>query len=93
MRRAPTGITLVTTHKRNYRKNRSRAELKSQSPSPPLKSHAAPGHRPETEWLLIMDDITKLLSGVMSRLALQGDGPLREPSPCKQGIFCAVVNH
>lgn len=27
------------------------------------------------ESLLIMDDVTKLLSGVMSRLALQGDGP------------------
>nr|AFC61054.1 hypothetical protein pSPUV_037 [Salmonella enterica subsp. enterica serovar Pullorum] len=40
-----------------------------------------------------MNDVTKLLSGVMPRLALQGDGPLREPSPHQQGIFCAVVNH
>ncbi|EDT7283235.1 hypothetical protein VB08_004196 [Salmonella enterica subsp. enterica] len=45
------------------------------------------------ESLLMMDDVTKLLSGVMSRLALQGDGPLREPSPRQQGVFCAVVNH
>lgn len=40
-----------------------------------------------------MNDVTKLLSGVMSRLALQGDGPLREPSPRQQGILYAVVNH
>ncbi|AIE08597.1 hypothetical protein DC51_p0011 (plasmid) [Salmonella enterica subsp. enterica serovar Typhimurium] len=45
------------------------------------------------ESLLIMNDVTKLLSGVMSRLALQGDGPLREPSPRQQGILYAVVNH
>lgn len=41
----------------------------------------------------MMNDVTKLLSDVMSRLALQGDGPLREPSPRQQGIFCAVVNY
>lgn len=41
----------------------------------------------------MMDDVTKPLSGVMSRLALQGDGPLREPSPRQQGILCAIVNH
>ncbi|EPM9221365.1 hypothetical protein ACTSNR_003989 [Salmonella enterica subsp. enterica serovar Newport] len=41
----------------------------------------------------MMNDVTKPLHGVMSRLALQGDGPLREPSPRQQGILCAVVNH
>lgn len=62
------------------------------SPFPPLKSAAAPARRAGMESLLMMDDVTKLLSGVMSRLALQGDGPLREPSPRQQGILCAVVN-
>lgn len=41
----------------------------------------------------MLDDVTKLLSGVMSRLALQGDGPLREPSPRTKGILCAIVNY
>lgn len=63
------------------------------SPFPPLKSAAAPAQRAGMESLLIMNDVTKLLSGVMSRLALQGDGPLREPSPRQQGILYAVVNH
>ncbi|EBQ8410804.1 hypothetical protein B6107_18950 [Salmonella enterica] len=63
------------------------------SPSPPLKSAAAPAQRAGTISLLMMNDVTKLLSGVMSRLTLQGDGPLREPSPRQQGILCAVVNH
>ncbi|ECB4074251.1 hypothetical protein EW514_23930 [Salmonella enterica subsp. enterica serovar Napoli] len=40
----------------------------------------------------MLDDVTKLLSGVMSHLALQGDGPLREPSPRQQGVLCAVDN-
>lgn len=39
------------------------------------------------ESLLIMNDVTKLLSGVMSRLALQGDGPLREPSPASRVFY------
>lgn len=51
------------------------------SPFPPLKSAAAPARRAGMESLLMMNDVTKLLSSVMSRLALQGDGPLREPSP------------
>ncbi|ELF4898739.1 hypothetical protein RNH31_003627 [Salmonella enterica] len=63
------------------------------SPFPPLKSAAAPALRAGMEPLLMMNDVTKLLSGVMPRLALQGDGPLREPSPRQQGILCAVVNH
>lgn len=63
------------------------------SPFPPLKSAAAPARRAGMKPLLMMNDVTKLLSGVMSRLALQGDGPLREPSPHQQGILCAVVNH
>lgn len=45
------------------------------------------------ESLFMLDDVTKLLSGVMSRLALQGDGPLREPSPRTKGVLCVVVNH
>lgn len=71
--------------------NRSKNLISSSFP--PLKSAAAPAQRAGMESLLIMNDVTKLLSGVMSRLALQGDGPLREPSPRQQGIFCAVVNH
>lgn len=70
----------------------NRAYLNHHSPSPPLKSDSIPARRAGMESLLIMNDVTKLLSSVMSRLALQGDGPLREPSPRQQGIFCAVVN-
>lgn len=55
-------------------------------PHPPLKSAPAPAQRAGMKSLLMMDDVTKLLSGVMSRLALQGDGPLREPSP-RQGRY------
>lgn len=72
---------------------RNRSKNLISSPFPPLKSAAAPAQRAGMESLLMMNDVTKLLSGVMSRLALQGDGPLREPSPRQQGIFCAVVNH
>ncbi|HAF5852517.1 TPA: hypothetical protein G8N32_004452 [Salmonella enterica] len=43
--------------------------------------------------LLMLNDVTKLLRGFLSRMALQGDGPLREPSPRQQGVLCAVVNH
>ncbi|EAY2218815.1 hypothetical protein ATS43_19090 [Salmonella enterica] len=71
----------------------NRAHLNHHSPFPPLKSEAAPGQRPGTTSLLMLDDVTKLLSGFWSLLALQGDGPLREPSPRQQGIFCALVNH
>lgn len=72
---------------------RNRSKNLISSPFPPLKSAAAPAQRAGMESLLMMNDVTKLLSGVMSRLALQGDGPLREPSPRQQGILCAVVNH
>lgn len=72
---------------------RNRSKNLISSPFPPLKSAAAPAQRAGMESLLMMDDVTKLLSGVKSRLALQGDGPLREPSPRQQGILCAVVNH
>ncbi|ECW3653285.1 hypothetical protein F3019_26230, partial [Salmonella enterica] len=60
---------------------------------PGTKKRRSPGQRPGTTSLLISDDVTKLLSGFLSRMALQGDGPLREPSPRQQGILCAVVNH
>ncbi|EAB2306757.1 hypothetical protein GFW03_24510 [Salmonella enterica] len=60
---------------------------------PALKSETAPAQRAGTISLLIPDDVTKLLSGFLSRMALQGDGPLREPSPRQQGVLCAVVNH
>lgn len=93
MRRAPTGITLVTTHKRNYRKTRSRAELKSQSPSPPLKSKVAPARSTGTTLLLMPDDVTKHHHRFKTPLVWQGDGPLREPSPRQQGVLCTVVNH
>lgn len=76
-----------------YSDQRNRSKNLISSLSPPLKSAAAPAQRAGTESLLMMDDVTKLLSGVMSRLALQGDGPLREPSPRQQGILCAIVNH
>lgn len=72
---------------------RNRSKNLISSPSPPLKSAAAPAQRAGMESLLMMNDVTKPLHGVMSRLALQGDGPLREPSPRQQGILCAVVNH
>lgn len=71
--------------------NRSKNLISSSFP--PLKSAAAPAQRAGMESLLMMNDVTKPLSGVMSHLALQGDGPLREPSPRQQGILCAVVNH
>ncbi|SUG35963.1 Uncharacterised protein [Salmonella enterica subsp. arizonae] len=32
----------------------------------------------------MLDDVTKLSSGFKSRMALQGDGPLREPSPASR---------
>ncbi|ELN14483.1 hypothetical protein SEEE0819_06012, partial [Salmonella enterica subsp. enterica serovar Enteritidis str. 607308-19] len=62
-------------------------------PIPTTEKRRRPAQRAGMESLLIMNDVTKLLSGVMSRLALQGDGPLREPSPRQQGILYAVVNH
>lgn len=60
---------------------------------PTTEERPAPAQGAGMESLLTTDDVTKLLSGVMPRLALQGDGPLREPSPRQQGILCAVVNH
>ncbi len=72
---------------------RNRSKNLISSPSPPLKSAAAPAQRAGVESLLMLDDVTKLSSGFKSRMALQGDGPLREPSPRQQGILCAVVNH
>lgn len=72
---------------------RNRSNNLISSPFPSLKSAAAPARRAGMESLLMMNDVTKLLNGVMSPLALQGDGPLREPSPRQQGILCAVVNH
>ncbi|EIZ2110249.1 hypothetical protein MOQ95_004924 [Salmonella enterica] len=43
----------------------------------------------------MMNDVTKLLSGVMSRLALQGDGPLRDAITPPEGYFlysCQPLN-
>ncbi|EAW8702457.1 hypothetical protein LM60_20810 [Salmonella enterica] len=83
----------IVTTSRIFTQRRKSCTPEPSQPLPPLKSEAAPAQRAGTISLLILDDVTKLLSGVMSRLALQGDGPLREPSPRQQGIFCAVVNH
>ncbi|EAT8443293.1 hypothetical protein E8Q25_22375 [Salmonella enterica] len=41
----------------------------------------------------MLDDVTKLLSGFLSRMALQGDGSLREPSPRQKVILCTVVSN
>ncbi len=39
------------------------AGLPAKCPSPPLKSEAAPGRRPGTTSLLMMDVVTRILSG------------------------------
>lgn len=92
-RRDAPGLNHANSYNIQNSDQRNRSKNLISSPFPPLKSAAAPALRAGMESLLMMNDVTKLLSGVMSRLALQGDGPLREPSPRQQGIFCAVVNH
>lgn len=80
-RRYAPGPSRANSYNIQNSNQRNRSKNPISSPFPPLKSAAAPARRAGTKSLLIMDDVTKLLSGVMSRLALQGDGPLREPSP------------
>lgn len=92
-RRYAPGPSRANSYNIQNSDQRNRSKDLISSPSPPLKSAAPPARRAGMESLLMMNDVTKLLSGVMSRLALQGDGPLREPSPRQQGILCAVVNY
>jgi hypothetical protein len=53
---------IVTTSKYS-RKDVNRAHLNHFSPFPPLKSEAAPAQRAGTTSLLMLDDVTKHLSG------------------------------